>query len=499
MNIKTISIQHFNELSFANTPTILIPFLQNDDFAAHLNTAITQYQLPNAISEDFKGNAKEVQVIYQDNRRLILLGLGKKDHYSNFQKVFRAFGFHHKAKFSTDTTLYLDANAYRELWQIQATFQGLALSTYDINVYKTKEKIAHPFEGISMEVILSDAADQPAHHAAAAKGFAIGESQKEAMRLVDRHAGDLKPTELAAWTQQSAEKYGYQVTVLNKAQSKAEGLEAFLAVNRGSEFEPAFIIAEYHPSNEAIAATAPKIGMVGKGVTFDTGGLNIKTRGMIHMKSDMGGSAAVLGTIELVAKLELPVHLTVIVPATDNAVDALSIRPSDVIGSYSGKTIEIIDTDAEGRLTLIDGIAYMLKNYAPDYLFDAATLTGASVRSLGYHAGALFGSNPALTQQIKAIGERIGERVWELPLYAEYLDELQSDVADIRNLGARPMAGASTAAKFIEFFTEKHPNWIHLDIAGVAFGDSEFSKFKAGTGFGVHLFTALIAALPTNH
>lgn len=207
----------------------------------------------------------------------------------------------------------------------------------------------------------------------------------------------------------------------------------------------------------------------------------------------MGGAAAVLGTMELVAKLQLPVHLIGIVPSTENSVDAKSIRPSDVINSYSGKTIEIIDTDAEGRLILADGLAYMIRHFNPSILIDLATLTGSAVRTFGYHAAALFSSNDDLAGQLERTGARTGERVWRLPLWDIYKEDIKSDVADIRNFSGRPIAGAIGAAKFLEAFTEDHLAWAHMDIAGVAFTDSEFANQKSGTAFGVRLLAEFLS------
>ena len=252
---------------------------------------------------------------------------------------------------------------------------------------------------------------------------------------------------------------------------------------------------EYRPKKEP-AKGLKKIGLVGKGVTFDTGGLSIKPSANMHyMKSDMGGAAAVFGTMEAAAKLQLPVHLVGIVPSTDNSVDALSIKPSDVIDSYSGKTIEVIDTDAEGRLILADGLCYMARNYRPDTMIDLATLTGSTVRTFGYHAAGLFSNNDALAAQLFAASERSGERSWRLPLWDAYKDDIKSDVADLRNFSGRPMAGAIGAAKFLEAFIEGHPAWAHLDIAGVAFNDSEFSSQKSATAFGVRLLLDYISHL----
>ena len=242
---------------------------------------------------------------------------------------------------------------------------------------------------------------------------------------------------------------------------------------------------EYKP---ATAKVLHKIGLVGKGVTFDTGGLSIKpSTNMHYMKSDMGGAAAVFGTLEMAAKLQLPMHVIGVVPATENSVDSLSTKPGDVIGSYQGKTIEVIDTDAEGRLILADGLTYTVRRFAPDVLIDLATLTGSCIRTLGTYAGGLFSNNDELVEKLNLAGEQTGERLWRLPLWDDYKKELKSDVADLKNFSGNPSAGAITAAKFLEEFIEKHPAWAHMDIAGVAVSDSEFSSQKSATGFGIRM------------
>jgi leucyl aminopeptidase len=216
---------------------------------------------------------------------------------------------------------------------------------------------------------------------------------------------------------------------------------------------------------------------------------------MHYMKSDMGGAAAVIGAVELAARLKLPIHLRAVVPSAENSVDALSVRPSDVINSWSGKTIEIIDTDAEGRLVLADGLAYLQATYQPETLLDLATLTGSSVRTLGYAAGALFTNEDELAHQLSEAGFRTHERLWRLPLWSDYEDMLHSDVADVRNFSGKPIAGAIAAAKFLEFFVKDQPRWAHMDIAGVAFGDSPYTKMKASTGYGVRLLVEFMKGL----
>jgi len=263
-----------------------------------------------------------------------------------------------------------------------------------------------------------------------------------------------------------------------------------LAVGRGSTENPArFIVMEFNNSSEK----NKKIGLVGKGVTFDTGGISIKgSTSMSYMKSDMGGAGAVLGAMELAAKLKLPVHLIGVIPSTENCVDGNALKPSEVISSYSGKTIEVIDTDAEGRLILADGLSYIKKNFEPDVIIDLATLTGNCIAALGYAAAGLLSNNDELANQLLEIGQETGEKLWRLPLWDDYKDMMNSDVADIKNLSSAPVAGAITAAKFLEFFIDGHTNWAHLDIAGLAFGDSEFAKMKSATAYGVNLLTAFL-------
>ena len=203
------------------------------------------------------------------------------------------------------------------------------------------------------------------------------------------------------------------------------------------------------------------------------------------------GLPAVLGAVELIAKLQLPINVVGIIPVAENSVDSHSIRPGDVIQSHAGKSIEVIDTDAEGRLILADGLSLIQQEYNPEYLVDLATLTGSCVATLGYAAAGLFSNDDELADSISQSGERSSELVWRLPIWESYQDALYSDVADVKNLSGKPVAGAITAAKFLEYFIKKGQKWAHLDIAGVAFGDSDYAKMKSATGYGVRLLVDL--------
>ena len=314
----------------------------------------------------------------------------------------------------------------------------------------------------------------------------LADVQARVMKLVDAPANYKRPQHLATWALASGEKYGYEVKVLDKAACEQAGLGALLAVNRGSEDPARFIIMEYR--GKGAKKDKGPVAIIGKGITFDTGGLSIKPSTNMHlMKSDMGGAAATFGALEAAARLSLPVHLVGIVPSTDNSVDALSIKPSDVITGHSGKTIEIIDTDAEGRLVMSDGLSYANANFNPSVLIDVATLTGSAVRTFGYECAAIMSKNERLIKAFRKAGDACGERVWPLPGWDSF-DALQSDVADIKNYSGRPIHGAIDAFKFLEFFTDKHPAYIHFDIAGVALKQGPFAKDRQSTGYGVRLF-----------
>ena len=359
---------------------------------------------------------------------------------------------------------------------------GLQLGAYRSDRLKT-DATPHPFAGGDAGAVLVE--DTPERRAATERALTLADVQARIMALVDAPANHKRPQDLAAWATASANAYGYDCRVLDKDACHAEGLHALLAVNRGSEDPARFIILEYRGAE--LPDSRPT-AIIGKGITFDTGGVSIKGSQNLHlMKSDMGGAAAVFGALEAAARLRLPVHLVGIVPSTDNSVDALSIKPSDVIQSHSGRTIEIIDTDAEGRLVMCDGLSYALTHYEPETLIDIATLTGSAVRTFGYECAATLSKNEALVDSFRRAGAACGERVWPLPPWDDYRAGLDSDVADIKNFSGKPLHGATDAFKFLEFFTREHPRYIHFDIAGVALKQGPYAKDRQATGFGMRL------------
>jgi leucyl aminopeptidase len=413
----------------------------------------------------------------------VFIGLGKKIDYKSLKTIARRISSKEKVIFGENVVLAIPE--VFTLQQVEATISGLFLGTYNLGHFKKKDK--HAFLDAKFVLGLLSKTD---YVEVANRAIKIAKAQIEILYLVDLPPNNITPIYLAKWAIERGEEYGFSTRILGAEASRIEGLDAFVAVGKGSEKEPQFIIMDYIPETDI-----PKIrhvGLVGKGITFDTGGLNIKTAGMLHMKCDMAGGAAVLGTMQLVSDLKLPIRVTAIVPCCENAVDSKSFLPSDVIKSYSGSTIEIIDTDAEGRLILADGLSFMIKNYKPEILVDIATLTGSAVGTFGNECAALFTNDQTLSQKLQHSGDEIGERLWPLPLWDAYKSDIESDIADVKNYSGKPVAGAISAAKFLEHFTEGHTSWAHLDIAGVAFGEDEFAKSKHATAYGVHLLTHFI-------
>jgi len=358
-----------------------------------------------------------------------------------------------------------------------SAFTGWTAGQYDIGLFKngTEE------HGKKINAIHSYLTDE--YSRAANDGITIGLVQQKVMDLVNTPSSHQSPENISQWAKESADKYHYEATILEKNKLTELGMHALLAVNRGSEHPAKLIITHYHHPE-----ANKKIVLVGKGVLFDTGGISIKlAKNMHYMKSDMAGAAAALGTVEACARLGLKVNVMAVAPITDNSIDSTALKPGDVISSYAGKTIEVIDTDAEGRLILADALAYAVKEYNPDVLIDMATLTGSIVTSLGPLAAGLFTKNDQLAASLQSAGDVSGERLWRMPMYDEYHDEMQSDIADIKNLSEKPYAGAATAAKFLEYFTGGHTSWAHLDIAGMAFQANGFGKGFCATAYGVRL------------
>jgi leucyl aminopeptidase len=321
---------------------------------------------------------------------------------------------------------------------------------------------------------------------------AISAAQRKVCNLVNLPSNLKYPQAFIALVQEMLGESGFHYNVRSGDQLLAENLHAIHAVGKASDFEPAMLEVIYEP--EIYHTT---IGLVGKGVTFDTGGISIKQSSNMHyMKCDMAGAAMMSGVMHAAKALNLPYKIVMVLPLAENVINGNALKPGDVVSSYSGKSIEIIDTDAEGRLILADALSYISKNYELDYLIDSATLTGSSVATLGYVSAALFSEHEGTAAILQEIGESWNEKVWPLPLWKEYEEDLHSDVADIRNFSGKPIAGAITAALFLKSFVEGKVPWTHLDIAGVAFSDSELGKMRNASGYGIRLLIEWMMRLP---
>jgi leucyl aminopeptidase len=483
--------------------TLIVPVVKQaseTDSIGQTDQLATLTGVPAALlMQTFKAGLNDVlPVLKPDGSAVYLLGVGDAPTVQDWLKAVRKFFVAWKTKLPAAVTVDLRGFTPTVLTEsaLESIGLGARLGGYDLRLYQTdRPETPDLYTETGQLTLLIESNRLQWAQNIIDRVMILADTQLSLLNLMNAPANYKTPQTLADWAIESGHQHGYDVRVLDKAALEAEGLGALLSVSQGSEVPPVLIVADYTPVCEpgASASMVPTVGLVGKGVTFDTGGISIKTSANMHlMKSDMGGAAAVLGAVAVAARLQLPVRVIGIVPATENSIDGRSTKPGDVITSYLGKTIEIIDTDAEGRVILADGLGYMIRHYQPDVLIDLATLTGSVITTLGYQAAGLFTANDELAHQLIAAADTTGERLWRLPIWDEYKEDIKSDVADVKNFSGKPLAGAITAAKFLEVFTDKHPAWAHLDIAGTAFADNEFGTQKNATAYGVRLLTQFL-------
>jgi len=372
-----------------------------------------------------------------------------------------------------------------EEYYYQTFVEGILLGNYTFDIYKTEEKKVTSFQ------ITFHSGDPRRVKEAITKAEKTISAVYFARDLANEPAITLTPNVLAQRAKKELSEAGVKVTIFNDKELKKRNMNAILAVGKASSNPPRLIIMHYKPKSKA----KKKIVLVGKGVTYDSGGLSIKpTDGMIEMKADMAGAAAVIGIIKSAALLNLPFELIGVVPAVENMISGNSYKPSDIVSTASGKTIEVKNTDAEGRIVLADALEYASKQ-KPDEIIDFATLTGAAVVALGLSTAAIFTKNEEMADSLYKSGQKTFERVWRLPLWDEYDKLIESDIADVSNLGGR-WGGAITAAKFLEHFVDKNIPWTHVDLAGPSI-KHDFTNYtkKYNTGFGVRLITDYLERL----
>ncbi len=441
---------------------------------------------------DLVPKAGAILVLYPEGRiapeRLVLVGMGKRGDLTT-ERVRLAAG---KAAVAARTAGARDLSISVAGMGLdpellgQAVAEGVLLGLYRFLAYKTKEE-GNGRKDIASCTILADAASKVAGlRRGVQTGQIIAEAASVARDMVNTPSADMTPSAVAGIAKGLARSHRLRVTVLGRAEMKKLGMGALLGVASGSAQPPKFIIAEYRGGGKK-----PWIALVGKTITFDSGGISIKpSENMDRMKDDMSGGAAVLGAVRNAAALRLPLNVVAILPATENMPSGSAYKPGDVLRTMSGQTIEILNTDAEGRLILSDALAYACR-YRPAAIVDIATLTGACRIALGQEASGMLGNDENLKEHIRAAGEKTGERVWELPLWEGYCDLIKSEVADMKNTGGRD-GGVITAACLLAKFVEKFP-WVHLDIAATAWTDKDRAYTpKGATGIGCRLLTQFL-------
>ncbi len=347
----------------------------------------------------------------------------------------------------------------------QAVTEGAILGLYSFRRYLTKKENDHT--EIKRLTIAGSRKEKPLLEKGCERGKVLAEAANLARDMVNEPANYMTPAQMAEAAVELANTYNLEVKVLEREQMAEMGMGALLGVAQGSQQPPKFIVLNYKGNDSGEIGLA----MVGKGITFDSGGISIKpSEGMSEMKGDMAGGAAVMAAMSAIARLKLGVNVTAIIPATENLPGGSALKPGDVLKAMNGKTIEVLNTDAEGRLILADALSYA-RNLGAKSIIDVATLTGACMVALGKICSGAFTNNQKLTDKIIAAGTEAGELIWQLPMYDDYREFIKSDVADIKNIGNR-YGGAITAAKFLAEFVEDTP-WVHLDIAGTSQSDKE--------------------------
>jgi len=477
-----INIKDIKEVRYV-CDALILPFTEgNSGWYDKMNAALSG-SIRKAFSREFHARQNETLLIPAPDDikpgRILLVGLGKKQENSA-EKVRQAGGraaAHLRnmgmKKVALSTGLLSSLGISPSIFM-----EGFLLGHYTARKYsKEKEK-----KTIDSVTLLAAASKDLKKELASAE--AVSASVCFARDLVNTPANDMTPSHLAK-AAVSLKRKKLSVRILEKKDAGKLGMGAYLSVAKGSKEPPKFIVLDYKGTD------GPPLVIIGKSITFDSGGLSLKpSDGMEKMKYDMAGGAAVLGVMKAVSGLDLPVHLIAILPATENLPGGAASRPGDVVRAMNGKSVEIISTDAEGRMTLADAICYA-KLFRPKAVIDIATLTGACSIALGNAAIAMMGNNKGLLEKMTESGHNVYERVWEMPLYEEYKEYLKSDIADLKNTGGRS-GSLPSSALFLSEFAGEIP-WVHLDIAGTAWLEKEKPyAAKGASGIGVRLLTDFI-------
>jgi len=485
-----VKISHLTLGAAAETavPLLVLPVFEGDD-APELPA------LPDALADavtvgrdDLRGALGKSVTLYRGGvvgpARLLFLGMGARDGL-DAERVRRYAGHAVRAAEGMELerlSIFVGGTGLDSESAAQALVEGAKLAAWRFDELRSEEGSGtsddRPPKVTALTVVTEEGEVEAAERGARV-GDAIADGQNLARTLQARPGNVATPSHLAEVASRLGSANSLSVTVFGPDRMREEKMQALLAVAQGSEQEPRLILVEHRGAGDD---SSPLV-LVGKGLTFDAGGISIKpAKGMEEMKFDMSAGAAVLGAMRAIASLELPVNVVGVVPSSENLINGRALKPGDVIRTRSGKTVEVTNTDAEGRLILSDALDYARTTYHPAAMVDCATLTGAVVIGLGHHASAVLGTDDALVEELREAGERSGERCWPLPLWDEYRKQLESETADLNNVGGRP-AGAITAACFLREFVGDVP-WAHLDIAGTAYGTEPLPYHRKG-GYGV--------------
>ncbi len=454
-------------------------------------------------SGDFSGRKEDTLLLYPPSgtpgiERVLLVGVGKREEHT-VERLRRVVGVAvRQAEKLNISDLAVSVGHVHHLSEGMGDyFAGLAavqaavLASWNFREMKSQPDEDEPRgELASLTLIAHTEREQREFERACRQGGITARAENLARELQTRPGNVVTPTYLGERAQQIGREVGLDVTVLDRKALEKEGMHALLAVGQGSVQEPRLIVMEHRKGPKG----SKPLVLVGKGISFDTGGISLKPpQSMEDMKYDMSGAAAVIAAMWGIAKLELAINVVAIVASAENMPSGTAVKPGDVIGSHLGKTIEVVNTDAEGRLVLADALSWA-RRYDPAAIVDAATLTGAIVIALGHHGIGLMGNNGPLLDELTAVGLRVGERCWKLPLWDVYREQIDSQIADIKNTGGRP-AGSLTAGWFLKEFVEDHVPWAHLDIAGTAYREEPVPYLRKGaTGWPTRLFIEWVRA-----
>ncbi len=432
---------------------------------------------------DVKGKNGETELFYGKEKKILLVGLGDKKKF-NEEVIRLAGGTVIKTAISKKLKTVVmelfggkDQRSYS-----QSLAEGIILGSYQFISYKTQDK--ELFEVNSAAVLNANSNEL-------AKGAIVASAVCFARDMENDPGNVTTPSKLAELAKEIASEGGMKLTVFDRDKIVKMGMGGLAGVASGTGEPPKFILLEYKGGK----ADEKPIGLVGKGLTFDSGGISIKpSANMDQMKFDMCGGGLVLGVMKAVAQLKPKVNIVAAVPATENLSGNNAYKPGDILKAYNGKTIEILNTDAEGRLILADALAYVSKHFKPKYMLDFATLTGAVVIALGHIATGVMGTDEKLMEKVKNSSKNTAEKVWEFPLWDEYCEQIKSDIADIKNVGAARQAGTIAAGAFLKEFVDAGIPWVHFDIAGTAYNQKENSLLykKGASGANIRLVLDLI-------